>query len=162
MEDKMKRSICIFLLLILIVATSCIQKANQQAELDAIKKSSLMLIDGLNADDVEAIMSVLTDDHITMAPSLPALDKLGELRKWHEDRIKNFSHRGDFDDKEIQLMGDWAFQRWEGTPTIIPKDGGPAITGKNKGIWIWKRQSSGEWKLARSIWNSDLLPEDEN
>ena len=155
----MIRTILLFMIMLLIVASSCMKKVDPQLDLNAIKQASQSLIDGLNADDVDAIMSVLTIDHITMAPNFPELDDLGVLRKWHENRVENITHRGEFDVKEIQLMGDWAYQYWKGSPVLTPKAGGNQMIDELKGIWIWKRQSNGDWKLARSIWNSDLPAE---
>src|SRR6185295_15838251 len=37
-----------------------------------------------------------------------------------------------------------------------PKRGGKTVHDEGKGVWIWRRQADGSWKIARAIWNSDL------
>ncbi len=38
----------------------------------------------------------------------------------------------------------------------MPKRGGRPVHDEGKGIWIWRRQAEGAWKVTRAIWNSDL------
>jgi ketosteroid isomerase-like protein len=124
-----------------------------------IAEASRQLVDALNNDGVDQIMAALTGDHITMAPNEPALP-LTVLRAWHENRIRESSLAISFKSEELITAGEWAFERWTSSLTRTPKDGGSPTRDTSKGIWIWKLQADGSWRLARSIWNSDNpLPE---
>jgi len=99
-------------------------------------------------------MAILTGDHITMAPNEPALALTG-LRAWHASRISESTLDISFTSEELLIAGDWAFERWTSSLTMTPKAGGNPTQDSNKGIWVWKHQADGTWRLARSIWNSD-------
>jgi len=129
-----------------------------QKEVDraAVAKASQKVIAAIEGDDLERIMAGLSSDHITFAPNEPALGDLAKLRSWHEGRISGFTSNLVVSSDELQVFGDWAFECWSGVFTVTPRQGGSPIQDTLKGIWIWNRQPDGAWKLARSIWNSDL------
>jgi ketosteroid isomerase-like protein len=129
-----------------------------KADKEAISKVGDQLIAALNSDDVDGIMVCLTSDHVTMAPDVPALDDLDTLRKWHEDRVKEVSIEVTSARHEPEVIRDWACQRFNNSITATPKAGGDAVKTENKGIWIWRRQADGSWKLTTSIWNRDNPP----
>ncbi len=148
---------------VLLLAPSCAPapeadpepRVDINADKEAITKVGQQLRDALSNDDVDGIMACLTDDHVTMAPDVPALDDLDSLRKWHEARIKEVSIQIGSRTQELDAIGDWAIERWSIVQKITPKAGGDPVKQQNKGMWIWKRQAGGDWKLAYSIWNSD-------
>jgi ketosteroid isomerase-like protein len=152
---KTLRLLTIVALVILVYLCSCSTQTSTEEDLAAIAVTRDQLTTALIEDDVDGILSPLTDDHITMAPNEPALDDLATLRQWHERRIEEYTMDGSFSSLEVRVAGDWAFECWSFPYTLTPKTGGIPVQGKNKGIWIWKRQRDGTWKLARSIWNSD-------
>jgi ketosteroid isomerase-like protein len=55
---------------------------------------------------------------------------------------------------EVQESGDWAFE--VGTFAASAPDG--KVLNARKYIVIWKRQSTGDWKTHRDIFNSDIPP----
>ena len=127
-----------------------------EADRAAIAKARQQILATLEGDDVEEILAGLTSDHITFAPNETALDDIAKLRSWHQSRIDGFTAQLAVSSDELQVSGDWAFECWSGKFTVTPRDGGSPIEDVLKGIWIWQRQPDGEWKIARSIWNSDL------
>jgi ketosteroid isomerase-like protein len=124
------------------------------ADKEAITKVGQQLRDALNTDDVDGIMACLTDDHVTMAPDVPALDNPTSLRQWHEAHIQEVSIEISSRTQQIEVIGDWAIERWSVAITTTPKAGGDSVQKQEKGMWLWRRQGSG-WKLAYSIWNFD-------
>jgi len=139
---------------LILTGTSCAPAPNE-ADPTAISEAREQLIAALNNDNVDGIMAILTGDHITMAPNEPAL-ALTALRAWHQSRISESKLDMSFTSEEILMVGDWAFERWTSSLTLTPTAGGSPTRDSNKGIWVWKRQADGTWRLARSIWNSDI------
>ncbi len=127
-----------------------------KADRAAIDKASQQMVAAIEGDDVEGILALVTGDHVTMAPNEPAIDDVTNLRAWHEGRINAFTSQATLSSEEIVVSGDWAYQRWSSSFVVTPRDGGSPIRAVNKGIWIWQRQPDGAWKMARSIFNSDL------
>jgi ketosteroid isomerase-like protein len=95
-----------------------------------------------------------------MAPDGPTPVDNEALSAWHEARVEQFAFNGDFTTDDIQLYGDIAIERFSGDMRLTPKGGGEDVVDTTKGVWIWKRQDDGSWRLLWSIWNSDLLLED--
>jgi len=160
MEAKMKKPALFPTFIICLLLSACAEPGEQtaasvQEDIAAIGEVRQQLIDALEADDVDGIMSRLTDDHITMPPNEPAPATLEALRSWHERRITDFTFDGDLPSQEIQLAGDWAFDHWSSTFSLTSRDDGAVAEYVGKGLWIWHRASDGTWKLARSIWNLD-------
>ena len=154
----MKKLINLILLLFIPVIMACSAQVDVEADMDAIAQAGDQLIAALENDDVDGIMSGLTDDHITMAPNVPDFADLTELRAWHQERVDNFTWNSEnFTRDEVELIGDWAYERWSGIAILTPRSDGDQVHYDSKGIWIWKRQADGTWKLARSIWNSMIL-----
>src|SRR5207237_7600275 len=58
--------------------------------------------------------------------------------------------------EELELAGDIAVDQHRWVLDSMPKRGGRPVHDEGKGIWIWRRQDDGSWKVARAIWNSDL------
>jgi ketosteroid isomerase-like protein len=128
-------------------------------DLASIAQVRDQLIAALNADDVDGIMAGLTDDHLTLAPDGPMPPDNVALRAWHDARVEQFSAHGEFTTDDIQLFGDLAVERWSNTLRLTPRGEGEEVADESKGVWIWKRQADGSWKLFWSIWNSNLPPE---
>ena len=57
--------------------------------------------------------------------------------------------------KERKIIGDWAFEWGTYISAAAPKDDGSPVESSGKLLRILKRQSDGEWKVARAIWNID-------
>ena len=58
--------------------------------------------------------------------------------------------------EELEVVGDVAIDQHKWVLNSMPKRGGRPIHDEGKGVWIWRRQMDGSWKVARAIWNSDL------
>lgn len=58
-----------------------------------------------------------------------------------------------YDDSELELAGDWAFERLAYAMTLTPVDGGEATTMSGTGFHVYERQADGSWKIAYDIWN---------
>ena len=57
--------------------------------------------------------------------------------------------------EEVEVAGDWAFDRGSYTMKMTPKGDGEPMEEKGKYIVILQKQTDGSWKFAREVWNSD-------
>lgn len=122
---------------------------------EAVMEMRQALHDALNRDDVDAIMAGLTDDHVTLPPGEPVIGDLEALRRWHETRVAAVDYEGSLRSEELVMLGDWALDRWSAEINARSRADGSPVEDEAKGLWIWRRGSDGQWKLAQSIWNSD-------
>jgi ketosteroid isomerase-like protein len=152
-----------FFLMILVMGfylKACMQpdestNTSSETDLSAITEAGQRLITALKEDDIPGILGELSEDHITLAPNDLALADEQGLRSWHQSRIDSFTFDINYTSEDIRIEGDMAVERWSSTPKLSPRNGGPAIEGQSKGLWVWHRQPDGSWKLLWSIWNSD-------
>ncbi len=132
------------------------QGPSLEDDLAAISAARGQLISAMDAGDVPGIMAGLTDDHLTMPPNEPMPPNNSALTTWHENGVDQVSFEGDFTTDDIQVNGGLAIERFSGEIRVVPRGGGEETVDSTKGIWIWKRQEDGSWKLFWSIWNSNL------
>ena len=135
-------------------------RPSAEEDLAAIAEARGRLESALAADDVPGIMADLAADHLTMPPDGPTPADSETLTAFHQARVEQFSFESSFTTDDIQLFGDLAIERWSGETRLVPREGGDAVEDSTKGIWVWERQEDGSWKLLWSIWNSNLLAED--
>jgi ketosteroid isomerase-like protein len=131
-----------------------------EEDLAAIAAVRAELQAALANDDIPGIMAKLDVNHLTMAPDGPTPPDNEALSAFHQARVDQFSFLGEFTTDDIQLFGDIAIERFSGDLRLVPREDGEDVVDSTTGVWIWKRQEGGGWKLLWSIWNSDLLLEE--
>lgn len=107
-----------------------------------------------NAKDVDALLELWTDDGVYLPPGEPALHGKDAIRGYYE-RFQGTVESLVSD--EIEVAGDWAYERGSVTVLAPPASGegaGPTRVSA-KYLDIWRRQPDGSWKVARAIWNLD-------
>ena len=144
----------------LVLLTSCtapetLPPDTTEADMAAVGQARQQLIDAMNTDDVDGIMAVLTDDHVTMPADGPTPQTLAELRSWHDRRVAEYTFNYEGRSSEIHINGDWAIDHHSSTTTLTAIENGSTVEVNTKGLWIWRREADGSWKLWLSIWNSD-------
>jgi ketosteroid isomerase-like protein len=76
------------------------------------------------------------------------------IRQGYADRFAMGTATTAIRSDELQLMGDWAFDRGTFTATMMPSGGGDSVTVEGRYLVILRKQADGSWKLARAIDNS--------
>jgi len=105
------------------------------------------------AGDVEGYLGCLTSDAVMMYGGQPAFSGPESLRPFLTSFFAQYDFVfGPWESKEIVVTDDWAFHRYEGVATLVPKDGGESLILDRKYIDIM-RYENGSWKLARHIYN---------
>ena len=146
---------------------ACVQQAEREAEplvdestrieadVEAIKRVSVDLIDAFNAGDVSAAVALVMDDAVDLPPNRPAVIGKEAIRSFLQSDLDQFSM--DFADEivEIEVAGDLAVIWSNYTVTLTPKDDGESIESNGKWLKVLKRQPDGSWKFSRNIWNSN-------
>ena len=109
----------------------------------------------IEADDISRYLALLAGDAVFMPPG--SASKSGdELRAWLAEFLSRVAiHYSEFIHGETLVRDDLAYHAYTCSWTAAPKSGGPPATMWFKGVHILRRQTSGEWKIWRSIWNAD-------
>ena len=133
-----------------------VARPTAEEDLTAIAEVRDKLLQAYFDNDVSGIFSVLTGDHLTMAPNTSAMPNDDALMRWHQDRIDVFSAEADHTVEEVVLDGDLAVERWSSIVRLTPHEGGEVVEDVLKGIWVWQRQAEGVWLILWSSFSSDL------
>ena len=110
-----------------------------------------------SAGDVVSLVSLFSDDAITMPPNDSACVGKDAIRSWHEIAFAEFEADAELVAEEVEVSGDWASVRGTFSMTATPP-AGDLVQDTGKFIMIWKRGLDGTWKISRNIWNSDNPP----
>ena len=105
--------------------------------------------------DVEAEVNRFTEDGIYLWPDAPSIEGHGELRNLFRKRFAKVNVHLENVTEEIEMCGDWAFERGTYIALVQPKERDEAEIIYGKYINILRKQSDGSRKIARRIRNRD-------
>jgi ketosteroid isomerase-like protein len=124
----------------------------------AIVKAHKAYVDAINSNDTKRVMACYDRDAVVMPPDRPLVQGHAAIRKWVADYFKAFKTHWDKKSVLIWIAGDYGFDQGIDTASDTPCGGGPIQRYTVKGILIYKRQKSGEFKVYRDIWNNNPPP----
>lgn len=130
--------------------------AKVQSEDEASIRAVLdRLFESYRAKDINTMMTCYADDVVTLMP--PRDPPLYGLNEWRQSITRTFERIDivslDIDIEEILVFGDWAWEWHNEWSTIKRLNSGEVITGYIRGAQLFRRESDGQWKVARFIAN---------
>ena len=128
---------------------------NRQADVDAINKVRDNEVASLAEGHTEGIMTVFTNDALFTPPNEPQLKGNDAIKKWVDRILTQSTATARYTSSEIDVAGDWAIERYNGTMAVTPKKGGPTVEEHFRGVHIYRRQPDGTWRIAQDIWNAE-------
>jgi uncharacterized protein (TIGR02246 family) len=131
---------------------------NTEADVEAITRVNVDLINAFNTGDVAAAVALVMDDAVDLPPHRPAVIGKEAIRSFLQSDLDQFTMNFADEIVEVEVGGELAVIWSNYAVTLTPKDGGKQIENNGKWIKILKRQPDGSWKYSRNIWNSDNPP----
>jgi ketosteroid isomerase-like protein len=123
---------------------------------EIIERRRTEYVEAFNREDIVAMSGFVAADALGMAPNRPAIRGIDAHRQlWREGFAAARSLYFVFPE-ELEVMGNVAIDQHRWVLDSMPKRGGRPVHDEGKGLWIWRRQDDGNWKVSRGIWNSDL------
>lgn len=113
-------------------------------------------VEAINSNKLDAVMDMLTEDIVFLAPNEPALIGKAAVGAWAQGYLEAFKIHWEKQTMELIVSGDWAIEYYAYRSYDVPLAGGPAVRDAGKGINIYRRDAHGRWRVARDAWNSDL------
>ena len=155
-----------FVLLLTLLAGFGCQPASQQpdpeakvaamaADRAAIDKVRSDYQSDFNSNDASAAGTHFTESAVSMPPNHEALIGRQAITDDMGAMFEGMSAELTISSEEVEVAGDWAFDRGTFTMKMTPKGDGEPMEDKGKYIVILEKQADGSWKLAREVWNSD-------
>jgi len=104
--------------------------------------------------DVQAVISLYTDDAVWMPPNEPTLFGKAELVEWCEEyfgdfRVVSFGET----EREVTVLEGWAIERWAYMVAIEPASGDDRIRDDGRFLAIWQKEGD-VWRMAQAMFNS--------
>jgi len=130
-------------------------ETNTSADKAAIDRLREVHVAALNAGDAKGWAACFANDGVQMPPNFETNAGKAAIEGWSKGFLGLFSCRFKLSVDEVQVTGDWAFERGRYDITLTPRAGGEPMGDNGKYITIYQRQADGGWKIARDIWNSD-------
>jgi uncharacterized protein (TIGR02246 family) len=132
------------------------EAVSTEADVEAIRGVMDRWTAGLNTEDTDAMMALLTDNTNHMAPNEPAISGHAAVSGWFDQM---FAGEGapvfTLETGEVRVAGDWAVGRGIYSFTVTAEDGESA-TVPGKWMIIFERGTDGAWRAASTIWNLDV------
>jgi ketosteroid isomerase-like protein len=133
-------------------APQSVTEADRQA-ISAVREAELA---AFSTGDVEKLLTLLTDDVVSMPPGEPTVVGKEAARGWVQRTHKQFKVEGRYTSTaDLTVIGDWAFERMAFRLKLTPVEGGAPVEEVGKGLHVYRREAGGAWKIAQDIWNSD-------
>ena len=124
----------------------------------AIVKAHKMYVDAINSNQTDRVMACYDKDAEIMQPDGPLVKGHAAIRKWVADYFKAVETRWNKKSVLIWMAGDYGFDQGIDKAVDKPRDGGPVQRYTVKGILVYKKQPTGEFKVYRDIWNFNTAP----
>ncbi|MEM7780554.1 MAG: SgcJ/EcaC family oxidoreductase [Pseudomonadota bacterium] len=111
--------------------------------------------DALAAGDIDAWLSLWTQDGIQLPPGEPAVAGIEALRTRNGAALAAFNVTMEITLEETEILGDFAYSQGSYTAQFQPKGGGDALNVDGKFLSIMKRGEDGTWRIYRDMFNSN-------
>jgi uncharacterized protein len=122
----------------------------------AVEDASRLLVDAVNASDVERVISLWSDDGTLLPPHHPRVVGRESIRGYFAELFSICRLRFQLTSSRIWTANDTACQQVDYIAEITLVGGGPIRRDCGKGLHLFCRQPTGRWLLALDIWNSDI------
>ncbi len=127
-----------------------------EADVEAIRGVMDRWTMGLNAEDTDAMLALLTDGTNHMGPNEPAISGHAAVGGWFDAM---FAGEGapvfSIETGEVRVAGDWAVGRGIYSFTVTD-EGGESESVPGTWMIIFERGADGAWRSASTIWNLDV------
>ncbi|MBI2956315.1 MAG: DUF4440 domain-containing protein [Acidobacteria bacterium] len=143
-------------------ATPMDEKARLEADLEAIEELHQRDVAATWAFDVEALVSLWTDDIVALPPGgAPVIGKEANRALLEAARAQSADFEPiDYNQKweEVRVVGDFAYEWGLFKTAVRSRTTGQVIRQRYKVVRVLQRQPDGSWLVHRTIWN-DAPPE---
>jgi len=118
-----------------------------------------------NAGDATAMIDLLAEDAVIMAPDQPVQEGKAACAAFLTDVIaslfEQFDRRIAYVSAEVRVIGEYAFDRGSFAFSVAPRSDGDTSRETGKYLFLYSRAADGSWKIARAIVNLDAHESEE-
>jgi uncharacterized protein (TIGR02246 family) len=108
--------------------------------------------------DNAAILSMWQEDGVSLLQGMPPIVGKQAIGKFFDDAVAQIAgyhmKTMEVDFREIQLMGDWAYEWGIEHQVLEPPPGKEAFDGRGNILLILHKNAGGEWKIKQEMWSA--------
>ncbi len=110
-----------------------------------------------NAGELDKLIEAYAEDAVYMPPHHAAVHGRQAIHEYLHGPMKHGVTDLVYEVTFIRHSGDLAYDVGRYTMNVPQKEGGKR-QDRGKYLTVWKRQSTGAWKIVADAWSSDLPP----
>jgi ketosteroid isomerase-like protein len=143
----MKTTLPVLLVSVLVLLSACAPKANDPADVQAVKQTMEAYTKGIVAKDAPASVAMMTDKTAYFEPHMPAMTGKDAVAKFHQMLFDQFDVEMTTVVAGVQVEGGLSIMHGTFTNKLTPKAEGIAAHS-DTGNWTVaaRRQADGSWK----------------
>lgn len=125
------------------------------ADLAAITEFNRQYLKAINDGDIAALSALTTQDHMMIMPNRAPIAGKAANDAANGAAFEQFDFDETWSPEETVVDGDLGYQRGSFVVVATPKAGGESRRMSGTFLRIYKRQSDGQWRMVRDMFNSD-------
>jgi len=133
------------------------QKSSHDADMAAIHQLHEMDMAAAKIDDINTLITLMTDDCILLPPGQEPIRGRDAIWKFMQEQLPE-NQKYEITEyvqqfEEVKIIGEWAYEWATFNGIYHLKSGGPDLYERSRLFRILRRQPDSSWKVARSIWH---------
>ncbi|HKN25736.1 MAG TPA: SgcJ/EcaC family oxidoreductase [Candidatus Acidoferrum sp.] len=116
--------------------------------------------------DNAMVSSFWAEDGVSLLPEMAPLVGKKAIDKFFDAAVAPLAgyhmEKMEIDFREIQMMGDWAYEWGLEHQVLQPPGGKPQIESRGNILLILHRNANGGWKIKQEMWNAAPKPATEH
>ncbi len=121
----------------------------------AVRRIGLDWVLACNTKHLDDLLELYIADAIVLRSNCPPVRGAPAIREFFFGALDAGLGEVEVDPIRVEVAGDMAYEAGR-CKALVPGASGKRREERGKYLWVFARQSNGEWKLASDCWSSDL------
>ena len=121
----------------------------------AVRRITQEWVLACNTKHLDDLLELYVADALVLRSNYPAVRGAAAIREFFFGALDSGFGEVEVDPLRVDVAGDMAFEAGR-CKALVPGAAGKRREERGKYLWVFARQSNGEWKLASDCWSSDL------
>jgi uncharacterized protein (TIGR02246 family) len=121
----------------------------------AVRRLTQEWVLACNTRQLDDLLDLYSTDALVLRSNLPPLRGATAVREFFFSALETGLGEVEVEPARVEVVGDMAYEAGR-CKALVPSATGKRREERAKYLWVFSRQSNGEWKLAADCWSSDL------
>ena len=121
----------------------------------AVRRLTQEWVLACNTRQLDDLLDLYITDALVLRTNLPPVRGAAAVREFFFSALDTGLGEVEVEPTRVDVVGDMAYEAGR-CKALVPSATGKRREERGKYLWVFSRQSNGEWKLAADCWSSDL------